>query len=946
MNRDLRVFTIPPDVAFLPSLARAILAGGFPDPGAPPPDRLELPGWTVLLPTRRAARTLTEAFLSAADGRALLLPRLRPLGDIDDDPFGFTALLPDDGSFPVPPAVGETQQLFLLSRLINEWLSANAESELARSLSGHPGQVLGMARSLIELMEGFDTEEVSLDALEKLIAPDFARHRAAMLDFLKIIRTRWPQELKGLGLESRARRRGLLMREQARRLAAQPYPRPIIAAGSTGTIPATANLLKVIAGLPRGAVVLPGLDQMMDDASWQETLADESHPQHGMHRLLRTIGIDRQEVRLLPGIASERPSTPRLWLASELMRPAATSDRWRDILAQSGASLPRALEGLQIIEAPDEAREALAIALILRSVLERPGLSATLVTPDRRLARRVKAELGRWRIEADNSAGEPLARLPHGVFMRQIAELGVSRAGTRELAALLKHQLFTLGRPRAAATPLIERTEIALLRGMPPAPGLEALQELCARRRAEATTGSGEHAHLHPSVRRLSEDDWSQTADFIAGLAAASSAFLGLCATNEPRPLRHYLHAHLMTADALSASPTEKDVLWRGPDGEALAELADDLLGHADHAPLLRPADYLALLESELEARPVRLLHAGHPRISILGLLEARLVKSDIVVLGGLTQNTWPPKPRVDPWLSRPMKEEIGLSQSERRIGLAAHDFVQSFAGGEVYLTCARKTDGEPTVPSPFLLRLEALIAAAGHRHGSRSARWLDWATQLDQRRPSASVGPAMPAPRVHLRPQAWSVTRIVKLLENPYRIFAENILALRELDPLAKPLGPAERGTALHEALRCYGERAGADDIADGQVVFLDCLRAALARFGSDPPALHLWWPRFERMARWFVAEQRKLRERTARRHFEVSGSIRVPVGGQTFTFTARADRIDVLTDGHLRIIDYKTGKLPSYQEVASGLNPQLALEAWLAMAGAFAGIDPQPGD
>ena len=203
---------------------------------------------------------------------------------------------------------------------------------------------------------------------------------------------------------------------------------------------------------------------------------------------------------------------------------------------------------------------------------------------------------------------------------------------------------------------------------------------------------------------------------FIADLGTAAAPFLALTETNEPRPLRHYLHAHLALADELAAAPGERNVLWRGPSGEVLAELFADLLRHADHSPPLSPADYVALLADELEARPVRLPHTGHPRLSILGLLEARLIKADVVILAGLNQGIWPPEPRIDPWLSRPMKEEIGLAQSERRIGLAAHDFIQNFAASEVYLLSARKIDGEPAVPSRFLLRLGALISAAGHR--------------------------------------------------------------------------------------------------------------------------------------------------------------------------------------------------------------------------------------
>ncbi|MDP9138391.1 MAG: double-strand break repair protein AddB, partial [Pseudomonadota bacterium] len=140
-----RVFNIPSDVPFLPSLARAILAGGFPAPDGEPPGPLELSQWTVLLPTRRAAGALTAAFLEAGGGRALLLPRIRPLGDVDEDEFAFSPLDPEGMPFAVPPAIPETRQLFLLSRLIVDWLGDHATGELSRALIGNPAQVFGLA---------------------------------------------------------------------------------------------------------------------------------------------------------------------------------------------------------------------------------------------------------------------------------------------------------------------------------------------------------------------------------------------------------------------------------------------------------------------------------------------------------------------------------------------------------------------------------------------------------------------------------------------------------------------------------------------------------------------------------------------------------------------------------------------------------------------------------
>jgi ATP-dependent helicase/nuclease subunit B len=935
-----RVFNIPADVAFLPSLARAILAGGFPLANMEPPGAIELSQWTILLPTRRAARALATAFLTAGNGRATILPRIRPIGDVDEDEFVFSAPQEDGPSSQIPPAVPEPQLLFLLARLIAQWLDSNAKGELARALIGHTGRVFGLARSLIELIDSFDTEEVSLDALQSLLGPDFAAHRQTMLDFLNIIRIRLPQELDAAGLVSRARRRSLLLRAEARRLASGPYPQPIIAAGSTGTIPATANLLKAISGLPRGAVVVPGLDQVMDEESWQAALVEESHPQHSLNRLLGTLGVSREDVLPLPGIVEQRPGLPRLWLASELMRPVATSDRWKTTVAASDAILPRALAGLEVIEAPDDTTEALVVALIMRSVLERRSATASLVTPDRKLARRVQSELARWGIEIADSAGEPSAHQPEGIFIRLIAELGVSRLGMRELAALLKHPLFGLGRTRAEAASLIERAEIALLRGPPPPAGLQSLLQRCAMARAAAAAGEEARRRPHPAVRRLTADDWSQLHHFIADLKVAVSAFMAMTETNVPRPLRHYLHSHLGLADVLAASPGETNVLWRGQSGEVLAELFADLLAHADRAPNLTPADYLALLVDELEAHPVRFPETGHPRLAILGLLEARLIKSDVTVLAGLNQGLWPPEPRIDPWLSRPMREKIGLSQSERRIGLAAHDFIQSFAAGEVYLTCARKIDGEPAVPSRFFLRLAALAAASGHRLGAGSSHWIHWAASIDNRLPAANIAPAMPAPPVHLRPKKLSVTRIVALIENPYRIFAENILSLQELDPIARPLGAAERGSTVHEALRRYCEAADACGGSECGISLSECCREAFVRIAGEVPMLRLWWPRFIRMAEWFIEHDRELRNTAQRRHFEIPASTSLLIAGEEFIITARADRIDVLEQGNLRIIDYKTGELPSYDEVAAGLNPQMALEAWLAAEGAFTGI------
>ena len=355
----------------------------------------------------------------------------------------------------------------------------------------HPAAALALADDLARLMDDMITREVPWQRLDALVPDHLDEYWQLTLRFLRIASEAWPAILAERGAIEPAERRDRLIAAEARRLAAAPGA-PVIAAGSTGSMPATARLLATIAGHPRGAVVLPGLDTALDDAAWDliggarrrpHAPPIAGHPQFAMHGLLARIGITRGEV------VGARPAGGhgREILLSEALRPAAATDRWRASLAaaNAGVGLDRAMATVTVIEAANVEEEALAIAVALREALTSPTRTAALVTPDRALARRVAVTLRRWNIDADDSGGDPLAETAAGVFARLVAAAALERLAPVPLLALLKHPLARLGAPEGAHRGAIATLERAILRGPRPRPGAAGLVHAFATFRAE-----------------------------------------------------------------------------------------------------------------------------------------------------------------------------------------------------------------------------------------------------------------------------------------------------------------------------------------------------------------------------------------------------------------------------------------------------------------------------
>ncbi|MBL8566454.1 MAG: double-strand break repair protein AddB [Hyphomicrobiaceae bacterium] len=975
------IFTVPPGRPFLDALAEAMLSGAL-GAAAASDDPMSLADVTLLLPTRRATRALQDAMLKHSGRRAVLMPRIRAIGDGDDELTllsglaGLTTMAIDDTD--ALPAISALERRLVLTQLVLAW-SEKMRSAVAETLdpTGELGEFAGVGRStpaqaslladeLGRLMDMVETEGVSLGRMAELVPDTYSEHWKKTLDFLEIITAFWPAHLAERALASPAAGRNRSLELETRRLIESPPKSPVIVAGVTGSIPATAALMRAVAGLDNGFIVLPALDMHLDEVSWRAIRpTDEKaaaprhfeHPQHGMKTLLDRLGVDRADVRVLPGAEPTPAQSDRLSFVAEAMRPASTTAAWHDYASTVDRDRLRAgLSGISLIDAPAAQDEAEAVALILREALEVPGRTAALVSPDRLLARRVAARLESWGIRVDDSAGRPFGKTVPGAFLDLVIEAVDSSFAPAALMALLKHPLTRFGLGAFEVRRAARALELAAFRTEYLGQGLDGVE--AALEQAAADVANRERRER--PVRRLWKEDWEGARDLVIRLKSAFAPLTALYATREAHLLGTLAAAHIAAAEAVARlpdgevkplAPGEEEnegnrgryfaELYRGDAGDAAARLFAGFVSPDLPQLDIAAADYADLYRSLIARENIRPKVPLHPRLFIWGPFEARLQQPDVVILGSLNDGTWPEAAEPGPWLNRPMRRELGLPSPEEMIGYAAHDFTSLLGAERVYLTRAEKIDGVPTVPSRWLMRIVALLDGLKMRDAIAMEKpWLGWARTRDaiaQRQPCA---PPEPCPDVAKRPRRLSVSGVETWIANPYAIYAQHILALDPLSPLGTVPDASLKGAIIHDILAELARRHPRELPADTRGALVAIAREKLAPYLANPRIAAFWLPRFERFAAWFAGTEPARRLAGGSVLAEISGRMVLDGPAGPFELTARADRLDVSGSG-IVITDYKTGTPPSDKAVAAGRSPQLPLEAAIAIAGGFAGIE-----
>jgi len=880
--------------------ADALVAGLLPRYSEP---ELGLARLTLLLPSTRAVRTVSEAFIRLSGAKelgGLLMPRMAVVGDLDLDETLGPLLDPLGAGAAIAPAADPTRRLFKLAEF--------AADEMAEREGGPPrgAALLRLAREIATaidrlLVEAIDPEALWQERVLQVLA-DLSTHWLDNTRLFARVHARWHAELHARGEIDAAARRNRLFARAAEKWRLEPPATPIVAAGVTSAAPALADLLRVVSELPEGAVILPDLDLSLPPEVWDElgeAGAPDSdppfargdavtHPQYHLKLLLNRMGVARGEVEPWHRAGLGKGPPERSHAISNLFLPPEASKAWVDLPADK-----RRLAGVRLLETANPEEEAQAIALLVREALAEPEKRVAVVTPDRGLARRVVHHLRRWNIEADDSAGRPLAQTAAGRLVLLLAEVAAEEAAPVPLLALLEHPLVRADEARGSWLDNVRAFELRL-RGPRPAPGLAPLNAIAERAGVEHWWG-GVSAVLEPLMR----DDRQPLADLLDKLVVAAEALCG-------------------------------EGVWAREDGRALSALVEDLRRHAAETGFgIDPAELPAALRDAMDRVAVRPPYGGHPRVAIYGLLEARMTRAELVICAGLNEGTWPAKPSLDPLLPPPVLRALGVPGADFRIGLSAHDLAGLLGAPEVVLSRSARDAQGPAIASRFLLRVKALLGRdLGERHEEHAIVAL--ARAIDDGEPAPLYPRPEPRPSAAQRQVRISVTALDRLRSDPYQFYAASILQLKQLDPLDAEPSAAWRGTAAHEVLETW-HRTGRPmaEVAD----------EVLTRMNHHPLMRALWRPRLIKALEWVEAEIAAHPERVPAL-FEEWGEIEHR-GVKIF---GKADRIDRLPGGQLAIVDYKTGGPPSAQQVIDGFALQLGTTGLMALRGGFENLAGEP--
>jgi len=677
------IYTIPPDQPFLKALVQKIIEETKGDP-------LKLSDYTIVLPTRDACDAFKEIFNELSDQEFAILPNLVTPSDMDSHTTSLR--------FSERPALAQKienipKSVSALERQIHLAKSIMKQPDVAPSFT----KAFKLAGELGRFLDDIDRQEKNVSDIANLVSDKHKKQWQKTVGFLESVLGDWDKHLKDNNLTNPEIRRRSVIEAYTDYLKQNKTKKPVLIAGFNAADPALARLFQAVGDLPAGKIILPALHKTIDEESWNAL--EETHPQYSLKKILGLFGVERQQVedwpRYIPkeGTSFSRvrntvvTGAARRRLLTESLRPAVTAEQWSKLdpvvstpkqaanrnrktgtarikKARSNYIDAKALTGMDLVTCGTSQEEASVIALKMREVLEVEGRTATLVTSDRTLARRVSARLRYWQIEVPDSAGQELNNTRVGTLFSLTAAMAHENLAPIPLLECLKHPLVSLGDGEREFRQKIYALEDYMLRGPRPSGGFKGLKQ-------GLKSAFNEKSRRRPRNKKMLQKEYTKLNKWLTSFEKEAKGFVNLMRLKKPQSFENILKAHIEFVEKMAepAPDAETPNIWRTADGRSMSNFLKRVLKTAKDVPDMTGADYTAFLNTLMSGTKAKNTHNAHPYLKILSPAQARLIKPDIMIIGGLNEGVWPPKPAENMWMSTEMMRDMGLETTDQQMG-------------------------------------------------------------------------------------------------------------------------------------------------------------------------------------------------------------------------------------------------------------------------------------
>lgn len=919
-----QIWTIRAGEPFLQTLIAAIDRGQL-FPKLNWQDPLMWTNVTLMLPTRKAIKNLNANFHLYTGREVGFLPKMICLGEFENDDD-----LPQ--STQKWPAISLLERKLILLPLVEKWLE-HFQTHEQNNQQHYLPQLLLFIDELLEVIDVFTLEHAQLDLIQTSVSGQYDEFWLKSLAFLDIVLKQYPPILAHMQKTDPKREYQLRALEFVEKLKHISSNQIYVLAGSTGSVKSTALMMSALARHSHGAVVLPSFDVELDANTW-DLIAQEktqnarlmTHPQYYMSHFVHSLGLVPQDVVQLCQNPSKDSADFRELIALGF-RPSEGHSHWQQQLKtlSKRSDFGQLGQHLTYIEASHLDEEAQAIACILRNALEDQKTKAMVITPNRILGMRIQEALRKFGVHVSDSAGVPLNKT-------RAAQLLLEAIGLAFEPGPLALDSFLFYKPKFQIEPsptpeLLDLLNVVGCHHLKWKSWEQLFAELHQLKQPENLK------YGHRAMRKL-------TPELLEQITALLSSVYAIF-----QPLYSVQSHHWTTSiEHLFCSIVDPKI-----------EGYDQVLAFLEH--LKSCAQYLtfdpkqlrAMLDLLLSAETAYDLNEEHPQLRILGPIEARLMHADVVILAGLNEGEWPGQVDAGAFLNRALLKSIGLSLPERTVGLQAHDFYCALFGEQVYLTRSRKNGGQPQSISRFLERLELVFGEHWLSIAARGEPWLRLARTLDLPEQYQTFSLSKPTPKAPLARKKlyFSVSELDHLMRDKYSYFASAILHLQPIDDGQDDNPSTAFGQMVHEGLaHCKDIFLNPpSDHHDLIEYIMSCFKKAGETLQIEPLIQQSWQMRLDHIARWLCTQILMQAPDIEDIHLETSGRYGwTTTSGINVSMSARADRIDLLKDGRVRLIDYKTGAEINLSKMKIGLKAQLPLEAFILQNNGFDGLSSAP--